>query len=211
MVGSTAAPGMVYVVIGVVVLALGVFVWRRYTSVERGARQRDERIARTLDPVGRKLAGNEAVAAEEVAALADRPELRPMLYSLLKHYERLELFPERHLDVRAQGEAMLAYWMMHPNEFQDAPERIEFVEAMERPLDDEGTKGEFLVFRFRMADGHWAAGDGWLLGLAGPFFDGDVPYSGIAAAFSRASDRHGEVEPAEMVDWYVAVLTGRRV
>jgi hypothetical protein len=197
----------VFVAIGVLVLAFAAFIWWRYTSVERGARQRDDKIARMLDPLGEKLAKKEPVSPDEVAALAAQPHVRPMLYALLKHFERLDLFPARYLDAKSQGEAQLAYWMMHPNELQDAPEEIELIESITRPLDGAGENGEFLVFRYKMAEGHWAAKHGWLLGLAGPYLKNDVPYSGIAGAFSRIGDKHGEVEPNELVDWYIGMAT----
>jgi hypothetical protein len=191
--------------IGVLGVAFAVFVWWRYTSVARGARQRDEKIHQMLDPIGERLARKQPVSPDEVAALADRPQVRPMLYAMLKHYERLDLFPARYLDVKSQGEAQLAYWMMHPNELHDAPEKIELVETFTRQLGADGETGEFLVFRYKMAEGHWAARDGWILGMAGPFLKDDVPYSGIAGGFSRVGDKHGEADPNELVDWYIGM------
>jgi hypothetical protein len=59
-----------------------------------------------------------------------------------------------------------------------------------------------------MPPGHWAGPD-WLLGLAGPFSANDVPYSGVASAFSRASDKFGTVEPGGLVDWFVEMVTSK--
>jgi len=98
--------------------------------------------------------------------------------------------------------------MMHPNELQDAPDEIELVEEIEREFQGEHEK--FLVYRFQMSPGHCAEKEGWLLGLAGPFRDKDVPYSGVAAGFSRCGDKWGEVKPSELVDWYVGIVTRRR-
>jgi hypothetical protein len=57
--------------------------------------------------------------------------------------------------------------------------------------------------------GHWAAKDGWLLGLAGPMQPGAEPYAEMPGAFSRAGDVDGTVTPVELVDWYVGMLKAK--
>jgi hypothetical protein len=195
---------MIYALIAVGILIVA-FIWWRYTSVARGARQRDEKLMAVLDPLAQKLSKKEPVTAEEIANLSRQPQYRPMLYQLLKHYERLDLFPADALSIQAQGAGILAYWMMHPNELQDAPSEIELVEEIEKDI--QGERARFLVHRYRMPSGHWAGDDGWTLGLAGPFVANDVPYSGLAAGFSRCGDKHGEVKPEELIDWFVGMVT----
>ena len=94
--------------------------------------------------------------------------------------------------------------MMHPNELQAAPEKIELVETVRRHVD--GRDAQFHVYRFRMPAGHWAAKDGWELGLAGPMPESAEPYLEMPGAFSRGGDIEGKVKPAELVDWYVDML-----
>lgn len=191
------------VIIGIAV-AVALFLWWRYTSVARGARARDEKLLQLLDPIEEKLANREDVGANEVEALAAKAHLRPMLFAMLKEFERLDLFPEGQKSVQSQAEAILAYWLMHPNELQDVPEEMRLAEKVCREID--GEQADFYVFRYKMSDGHWAAKDGWLLGLAGPFLDKDVPYSGHPVAFSRCGDKHGEVTPSELVDWFMDMV-----
>ena len=191
-----------YIVGGIAAVIVG-FIWWRYTSVARGARQRDEKILPLIDPVGEKLAAGEDPTSQEIESLAKNPAARPFLYEMLKHFERLELFPEEYRSETAQAEAKLVYWMMHPNELQDAPEETELAETVARNID--GQDCRFHVFRYKMPAGHWAGND-WLLGLSGPYIDNDPPYSGIAGAFSRCGDKHGEVQPAELVDWFVGMV-----
>ena len=197
---------MIYVLaaIGVALLA---FIWWRYTSVARGARQRDEKLLAALDPLEERLAKKESVSADEIADLSRKPQYRPMLHALLEHYERLDLFPQEHLTIVAQGEGALAYWMMHPNELEDAPIDMQLVEEVNR--EHNGERLKYLVYRYRMPPGHWAEKDGWILGLAGPFFDNDVPYAGIATAFSRCGDIDGKIKPGELVDWWLGILTAK--
>lgn len=192
--------------LGIGALCIVAFLIWRVTSVGRGAARRDRRIEQELDPVAQKLFRSEDVAPDEVAAFAQRPELRPHLYSLLKHHERLELFPSDLRVPAAQACGLLAYWMMHPNELGDAPESIEVEREFERSIDQR--PAHFFVLAYRMPPGHWAGQDP-LLGIAGPFFDGDPPYDGVAGAFARSGDKLGETDPEELVDWFVELGSSR--
>src|SRR5579883_2566986 len=99
---------MIYAFITIGIL-IGAFIWWRYTSVARGARQRDEKLMVALDPIAQKLSKKEPVTADEIAALSRQPQYRPLLYRLLKHFERLDLFPAEALSIEAQGAGILAY------------------------------------------------------------------------------------------------------
>ena len=180
------------------------FVVWRWTSVARGASQRDEKLIARLDPIEKKIEAGEIVSPQEVSALAAKPEIRYILFGALRHMKRSELLPTGYSSSVAQGESALAYWMMHPNELQDAPEAIEFVETLKRPVDSRDA--DFHVYRYKMPTGHWAAKDGWILGVAGPMIVSSEPYSDMPGAFSHAGDIDGKVKPSELVDWYVGML-----
>ena len=189
---------------GVALVLLLLFIAWRWTSVGRGMRKRDERIIRRLDPVARRIESGQPVSPQEIETLAERPELRFMFFAMAREMKREELLPTKYSSSAAQGESALAYWMMHPNELQDAPDAIELVETLKRPVD--GQEADFHVYRYKMAAGHWAAKDGWILGLAGPMKGSGEPYSELPGAFSRVGDIHGKVKPSELVDWYVGML-----
>src|SRR6185369_2810673 len=170
---------MFWYILAAVFAALVAFIWWRWTSVVRGARQRDEKLLRLLDPVGEKLASGQTPSTEVIKKLANAPAVRPFLYAALKSFERLDLFPAEYCSELAQAESMLAYWMMHPNELQDAPEQTELVETVVRKIEHRDCR--YYVFRYRMPAGHWAGSD-WLLGLSGPFVDNYPPYTSIGRA-----------------------------
>ena len=197
---------LLYIFGGLALLVISFLAWR-ITSVGRGARQRDERLLNLLDPIGEKFDAGEEVTAHEVYALAERPELRYMLFTGLREMGHGDLLPHDFDDPVCQAEASLAYWMMHPNELQDPPASIEHVAALTRPAGSR--EAAFHVFRYRMAEGHWAAKDGWLLGVVGPMDDTVEPYTALPSAFSRCSDKHGEVSPDELVDWWVDLMRRR--
>jgi hypothetical protein len=194
---------LAYILIGAGVLFVGFIVWR-IASVGRGARQLDEKLVRQLTPLGKRLEEKTTISRDEVLAFARKPQFLYPLHALLKHFNRLDLFPAEFLNDEAQGAAKLVHWMMHPNELQDAPQEIELVERVTRPVADRDCS--FLVYRYRMPEGHWAAEDGWLLGLAGPFAKDDPPYEGPAGAFSRCTDKHGVAKPEELVDWFIGMV-----
>lgn len=196
-----------YVIIGIVV-ALGLLVLWLYTGVARGARARDRKLLARLAPVAERFEAGAPASLEEIDSLAEQPELRPMLYSLLARYKHQALFPRKHLAPESQAESTLVYWMLHPNELRAAPATIERVGTFERALG--GKSGAFHVFRYKMPAGHWA-GSEWILGLAGPYFPGDEPYRGIAAGFSRSGDAADKISPEALVDRYVNMLKQKGV
>ena len=110
-----------FYVIGGVALIFVAFVWWRWTSVARGARQRNEKILRLIDPIGAKLHSGRTVTPDEVSDLARRPEVRHMLFAVLRDAKRPDLIPQDYSSEVHQAASSLAYWMMHPNELQDAP------------------------------------------------------------------------------------------
>jgi hypothetical protein len=167
-------------------------------------RERNEKLLARLDPVAKKIETGQAVSPQEIEVLAARPEIRLVLFRMLREMKRPELLPTKYSSSVAQGESALAYWMMHPNELQEAPEAIEFVETVQRPID--GQDADFHVYRYKMPAGHWAGKDGWILGLAGPMKRGVEPYSEMPGAFSRVGDIEGKVKPSELADWYIGML-----
>jgi len=127
------------------IVLVAAFVWWRYTSVARGARQRDAKVFSFIDQIGEKLAVGQQPTLEEVELAASNSFVRPILYGTLEYFERLDLFPKHLTTPEAQAEAQLTYWMMHPNELQDTPNKIELVEKVIRELD--GQKCDYYVFR----------------------------------------------------------------
>ena len=191
-------------VLGGIVTVIIVFLFWRITSVSRGGRQRDQRIMDMLEPFGERVLAGETVSPDEIISWAQRPESRHILIQCLPNLKYKELLPPDFFTGVSQGEASLAYWMMHPNELEDPPERIEHVESLRKEL--AGVDSLFHVYRYRMPVGHWAHGGEWLLGLVGPIDDRQEPYSYMPMAFSRADDKEGSLSSGELIDWWVDML-----
>jgi hypothetical protein len=195
--------GIVLRVVLVLVVLVVAFIVRQYLSVVRGVQKRDMALLERLAPLGEKLGRGEAIDRREIERLAAVPELRAALYRMLSSHECKQLFPEEYLTRESEAAALLTHWMLHPHELQAPPETMQLVTTLQRRL---GRKtGEFYVFRYRMAPGHWA-GEEWLLGIAGPFFDGEEPYESVAGAYSNCNDLYGQVSSATLVDQYVKLI-----
>ena len=190
--------------ISIILIIIAAFIIWRWTSVGRGARKRDEILLSRLDPVGKRIDEGEDVAVEEIEEIAKSPEIRHILFGTFRHMEREDLLPKKFLSSIDQGASSLAYWMMHPNELGDAPDKIEFIETVERQVN--GKAQPFHVYRFKMKRDSQSEELDWEIGLAGPMDDSKKPYEEIPGAFSRGGDIEGKCKPEELVDWYVDML-----
>src|SRR5262249_43818607 len=119
------------VVGGLAILVVGFVIWRR-SSVARGMEERDEKVIERLEPIVKRIESGQEVSLQEIDAIAARPEVRFMLFSILRHLKRSDLLPTNCLSSASQGESALAYWCMHPNELGEAPDAVELVEAFKR-------------------------------------------------------------------------------
>lgn len=157
------------------------FIWWLYTGVQRGAVKRDKKIYKEIAFIEEKITNNEVIKIEDVEKLAEKAYIRPLLYNILKNYEKLDLFPSKYLEHKFQAESELSYWLAHPNELQTPPDKIELLKVIKRNIDNEIR--DFYVFRFCKNPPHWAAREGWLLGVSGPYFSDTIPYSGVPGNF----------------------------
>jgi len=188
------------VIAGTLALVAWIVVNRRRSAMLKAVNERDARLRPYLAAIEEKILRDEPVDEQEILAACARPELRAYVLRMLRFHERPDLLPGAFQAVPARAEAELAYWLMSPIELGEAPELIEQVEPVVRPLD--GDPCQFLVLRYRMPNAHPAATNGWLLGLAGPFRVDDCPFESDAIGYSRG-DRVGEVSPAALVDQFI--------
>ncbi len=198
---------MVLKIIGLTAIMVAVFIIVRRAWLARGGRRCDEEILASLAPITEPLARGEAVEAVLVHQAAEAPQVRPLLYAALVQHDAAELFPQELLAPPELARALLAHWVMHPNELQEAPVELAPERIVQRRVD--GKNADFHVLRLRMREGHWV-GRGWILGVAGPFFEGDEPFAEHASAFCRAGDQAESTELGELVDWFVGLVRNRK-
>jgi hypothetical protein len=143
------------------------------------------------------------VDALQVAAVARSSEMRIWLYRKLAELQALEYYPDEYLTQSALAESDMVNWLMYPTELGRPPDEIELGKVV--AVDTESDDGRLLyfVFRFRNFEPDWAAKNGWMAGVSGPFLERDAPsptpYSGTFSAFeawdSRSPEEHlGEID-----------------
>ena len=193
-------------IVGAFFTLVHIFVDWRIWSVFAGIDARDSQVRTACQPLLTRVQQREPVTVDEVLALANRPELRHFLFNALREFQREDLFPHDFDDIAAQGAASLAYWMMHPNELEEPPEKIELAAQVERTVDC--TVLKFFVYRFKMREGHWE-GQKWILGITGPMRDIAPAYAKMHPAFARCGDIDGKANYNEIVNWWVKLNVGK--
>ncbi len=75
-------------------------------------------------------------------------------------------------------------WLAHATELGDRPDEIELLRTIEYDTPDGSC--DLFVFRFRTLEPQWAAGSGWMIGVAGPYPRSSQPTTdGLGCTFSR--------------------------
>jgi len=184
----------------IVLSVLGLFallvVSLLYATIAGGRRAYRALLAR-IAPITQALgAGRDPTEADLVAFASDRATRR-VLYDVLDHQSKLHLFPRSFLTWEAMAEADLAAWLNHPKELGSPPDEMDLMSRVRAP--GAGPDTHYFVFRFRTKPPHWAAKDGWLAGVAGPYdlSQDPTPYaSGTFSQFesfdSRTPEQHVE-------------------
>jgi len=168
------------VIVTIVVLVVGLFI-----AAIMGDRRRAKELLAEIMPVIQAIREGGPTPTEDIARLAERPDTRGGLYQALHELGRPVLFPEQYSELHQIAESHLVVWLLHPNELRSMPDEIELVKAIEREEGDPPKKCRFFVFKFRTHPPHWAAKDGWMAGIAGPYWDGEEPLYSPPGVFSR--------------------------
>jgi hypothetical protein len=166
-----------------ILLVAGFIVWRLIATV-RGSHKRTLKLLARLAPVTEALEEGRAPDPGEIERAAATPETRGLLLDVLREQNRLDLFPEGYLTQEALAEADLASWLCHPNELGCPPDEIELMGVITRDSDASSDKVDWYVFQYRTHAPHWAAGDGWMAGVSGPYAVGSEVASGAVGTFS---------------------------
>ena len=173
------------IAVGVVVAIVAAFiVWRLWATVA-GGRRSYARLLTRIAPVLKRLGAGEDPDPGDLERFARDRDTRKVLYDALEQHQKLALFPSRYLTSEAMAEADLVVWLNHPNELGALPDAIELMATLPVPAD--GLEHQrYFVFRYRTNPPHWAARDGWLAGVAGPYpAEGPVEGSSARGTFSR--------------------------
>lgn len=147
------------------------------------------------------MENGEPVSPAFVFPYAADIKTRQMTYALLAEFERLDLFPDEYNTLIKSAEAQLANWLEYPTELDACPDEMEYIKRVTLDFDGQNNLVYYEVFKYRVNEPHWAAADGWMLGVVGPYFDDSNPYDHARATFSRTSSTVDKVSPEEEAKW----------
>jgi hypothetical protein len=66
-------------------------------------------------------------------------------------------------------------WLVYPTELNRLPDEIELMKVVAVDTGMPGGIYDYYLFRFRTKEPHWAAKDGWMAGVSGPYLRNDQP------------------------------------
>ncbi len=141
------------------------------------------------------------VSSLEITNVASSSEMRNSLYQELEALNRPDLYPEKYRTQAAFAESNMVNWLSYPTELGRVPDEIELGKTI--AVETENGRLLYYVFRFRALPPHWAAKDGWLAGVSGPFLDASSPstdslgetFSTLAAWDSQTPEGHlGDIQ-----------------
>jgi hypothetical protein len=118
----------------------------------------------------------EAPGSRSLLDVAEDAESRGHLFRALEARGALDLMPASQRTQEKLAEADMVAWLTYPTELARAPDEIELMKTVEVNA-GKGGGGVFVyyVFRFRTHEPHWAAKDGWMAGISGPFRKDEMP------------------------------------
>jgi len=112
---------------------------------------------------------------EIIKKVAKTAENRIILYDELCKLGKKSLFPEQFRTQVFFAESNMVNWLIYPTELGREPDEIELMEVIPQdPKDGYGIR-EYYIFRFRTMPPHWAAEDGWMAGISGPYLRKEIP------------------------------------
>lgn len=196
-----------YIIATIVPLIIGFVLYMNW-KVNKQGRALDAARYERIKPLMNKIDRGDLLVKGDVIPFAFDLATREATYQLLDQLNHLELFPSELVNFEKAAEARLANWLEFPTELDALPDEIEHIKTVSVPLNDQH-HARYLVLKFRKNEPHWAAKDGWLLGVVGPYFDDSKPYDFPSATFSRFSSKLGTISPEDEVKWVHENLTTR--
>lgn len=190
-----------FIIIGaIVLLILGYVVYRLLRVKWQSGQLNAKRFAR-VKSLYDLLESGEGVTQNDVLPFAENRLTREMAFQLLVDHGKTHLFPEAFHTIVAAAESNLANWLEFPTELGACPDEIEHLKRVTIDFDGQQNYVHYEVFKYRMHQTHWAAKDGWILGVVGPYFDDSKPYDFPHATFSRIDSTVASITAEEEAKW----------
>ena len=146
----------------------------------------------------KRLKSGDTLSKSEIEGFSEDLATRSDFYKLLADFNKQHLFPGKYYTFEKAAEGNLADWLSYPTELDTIPSKIELVKKVD--LVENDTTFIYYVLKFKTEPPHWAAKDGWMLGIVGPYFKGSHPYDWTTGTFSRFT-KAKNMKPETEVKW----------
>jgi hypothetical protein len=198
------------IVILIIVLSIITFLVYRFIKVRIQNRKINQQRFDRIKPLYDRLENGEKLTQQDVYEFAKNIPTREMTYRLLHEHNMIEIFPQEFISIIKAAESYLANWLEFPTELDAFPDEMEHIKRVTFDFDGQNNFVYYEVFKYRVNEPHWAAKDGWILGVVGPYFDDSKPYDNPEATFSRVSSRLETTTPDEEAKWVHEHISIRR-
>ncbi|HAB53405.1 MAG TPA: hypothetical protein DCE80_14740, partial [Ignavibacteriales bacterium] len=156
------------------------------------------------------LESGQDLTQTDILPFAKNIKTRQLTFQLLNDHNKTDLFPKEFYSIEKAAESYLVNWLEFPTELDACPDEIEHIKRVTFDFDGNNNFVHYEVFKYRVNEPHWAAKDGWILGVVGPYFDDSKPYDFPQATFSRVSSTVDKVSPDEEAKWVHENISMRR-
>jgi len=201
---------IVFTIIGLIVLAIVIFAVYRFVKVKRQNNklntERFDRVKELYD----KLESGQEITENDVLPFAKNILTRQTTFQILADHDKTNLFPKEFNNLISGAESNLANWLEFPTELDACPDEIEHIKRVTFDFDGQNNFVHYEVFKCRVNEPHWAAKDGWFLGVVGPYFDDSKPYDFPHSTFSRISSTLDKGTPEEEAKWVHDNISNRQ-
>lgn len=201
---------LVFIIIGVLVVVIILFAIYRLVTVKRQNKKLNEKRFDRVKELHYKLESGHEITETDVLPFAINVLTRQTAFQLLASQDKINLFPKEYNTLLKSAESNLANWLEFPTELGACPDEIEHIKRVTFDFDGRHNFVHYEVFKYRVNEPHWAAKDGWILGVVGPYFDDSKPYDFPQATFSRVSSTIDKVTPDEEAKWVHENISMRR-
>lgn len=187
---------LVVILVVFVLVAGGTLLYRNYYVVWKSNNQLRRKFL-ALSPLLAKLKTQQAIDSIEVLEIVVIPGLRHALFRMLEDFGKTDLFPAEYLSREKGAESHMVIWLEYPTELGNAPDEIIL---LSRVLHNADAGLEYFVFKFFSVRPLWAARNGWMIGVSGPYAALAQPYDAPLRVFSRFN-KVGSVTDEQEVKW----------
>ena len=192
---------LAFTVIGLIVLFIVIFAIYRIIKVKHQNNKLNKKRFERVKDLYEKLENGQDLTEKDILPYAENVLTRQTAFQLLEEHRKTNLFPKEYFSIIKGAESSLANWLEFPTELDACPDEMEHLKRITFDFDKENNYVHYEVFKYRVNEPHWAAKDGWCLGVVGPYFDDSKPYDFASATFSRIGSKFDNVTAEEEAKW----------